>query len=79
MDTENQASKRSEAYYELKKKQSVSIGYFAVGFILPVVGFILYGAWRNVRPGEAKGALFGALSLIAVYLLIRLLVINTLF
>lgn len=37
-----------------------SIGWGILGFLIPLVGFILFFVWRNTKPQSAKNCLIGA-------------------
>jgi hypothetical protein len=37
-----------------------SIGWAILGFLIPLVGFILFFVWRNTKPQSAKMSLIGA-------------------
>ena len=53
-----------------------SIGWGILGFFIPIVGWILWLAWKNTRPGDAKMAGIGGLIGFGVNLLLQLFVLN---
>ncbi len=52
---------------------SGSIGYFFLGFFIPIVGIILYFVWKQFKPKSAKKAGLGALSIVLLYVLLLIL------
>ncbi len=55
---------------------SGSIGYWLLGFFIPIVGIILYFVWKDEQPNNAKKCLWGALiSIISSFVLSLLLTI----
>ena len=59
------------------KNDAPSFGFALLGFIIPVVGLVLYLVWREetpLRAGSAgKGALFGVIAGIALSILLPVL------
>ncbi|OON97009.1 MAG: hypothetical protein ATN31_08830 [Candidatus Epulonipiscioides saccharophilum] len=49
---------------------SGSIGYFFLGFFIPIVGIILYFVWKGLKPKSAKKAGLGAIINIMLYVLL---------
>ena len=56
-----------------KENDSKSFGFGVLGFFFPLVGLILWLIWRDEAPLRARsvglGALIGAISSVAIYLL----------
>ena len=50
-----------EMYNPEEKKVKGSIGFGILGFLLPVIGLLLYLIWNKKKPEAAKGAGVGAL------------------
>lgn len=44
-----------------KSKEEPATGMALVGFVLPILGLILYLVWNESRPGKANSALTGAI------------------
>ena len=51
---------------------SGSIGWGVLGFLIPIVGIILYFVWMNSKPKSAQVALIGAVTSIALGVVLRL-------
>ena len=51
---------------------SGSIGWGILGFIIPIVGIILYFVWRNTKPNSAKAAGLGAAISVVLAAIMRL-------
>ena len=49
---------QSMAQYE----QKPGIGWYFLGFFIPIVGIILYFVWKNDHPMRAKNLLYAALA-----------------
>ncbi|OON97008.1 MAG: hypothetical protein ATN31_08825 [Candidatus Epulonipiscioides saccharophilum] len=54
----------------LQISDSGSIGYFFLGFFIPIVGIILYFAWKELQPKSANKAGLGAIISIIVSILL---------
>ena len=50
-----------------------AFGYAVLGFIFPIVGFVLYFVWSNSRPGDARMAGMGGLVSFAIGVVLRIL------
>jgi hypothetical protein len=48
-----------------------NFGWGVLGFLIPIVGWILYFVWKNTRPGDAKMAGIGGLIGFAVNMIIQ--------
>ncbi|OON97010.1 MAG: hypothetical protein ATN31_08835 [Candidatus Epulonipiscioides saccharophilum] len=59
----------------LQISDSGSIGYFFLGFFIPIVGIILYFVWKGLKPKSSKKAGLGALTgiIISIILIIAYL------
>lgn len=53
-------------------EDSGSIGWAILGFIIPIVGIVLYFVWRTTKPKCAKMAGIGALVSVVIALLFRI-------
>ena len=51
-------------------QQQGSFGWAALGFFIPIVGWVLWGIWQNTRPGDAKMAGIGGIVGFAINLCI---------
>ncbi len=60
---QNQQQYRQQ--YQQPQYQSMSdsgsIGYWFLGFFIPIAGLILYFVWKDTKPLSAKRSLWGAL------------------
>ena len=52
--------------YNTKSGDNGSAGYWLIGFLFPVIGFILYCVWRKEQPNNAKSCLSGFITAIIV-------------
>ena len=52
-------------------EDSGSIGWAILGFIIPLVGIILFFVWRTTKPKSANMAIIGAAVSIVLALLLR--------
>ena len=50
---------------------SGSIGWGILGFIIPIVGIVLFFVWRQTKPKSAKIALYGAVISIVLAAILR--------
>lgn len=41
-------------------------GWGILGFIIPIVGFVLYFVWKEKKPKSAKAAMIGAIISVAL-------------
>lgn len=48
-------------YGQPLSQEKGSIGYGVLGFLIPLVGLVLYLSWKDTKPGDAKMAGKGAL------------------
>lgn len=39
-----------------------NIGWAVLGFLIPIVGWVLYFCWKNTKPGNAKMAGIGGIA-----------------
>lgn len=70
----------------LKKKDTtnvrvvdnVSIGYAILGFFIPIVGFVLFFAWKKQRPKTAKTLLIAGIIGFIVNVILLIIQINML-
>ena len=67
-----------EAYEKPSNNQETpndtgSVGYWLIGFFVPIVGFILYALWLRVQPKNAKKCLYGALTSVIVSIIFTIL------
>ena len=53
-------------------EDSGNIGWAILGFIIPIVGIVLYFVWRTTKPKCAKMAGIGALVSVVLALLLRI-------
>lgn len=69
-------------YYQTNPQDAPSGGFAALGFFFPVIGLILYLVWKDSTPLKAKsagkGALAGAITGVALTVLIYLFYFITL-
>ena len=65
-----QPNAQAQPTYAMPTQQAVndsgSIGWGILGFLIPIVGIVLYFVWRNTKPKSGKVALIGALISIAI-------------
>ena len=50
-----------------------SVGYWLIGFFVPIIGIILYFVWRYEQPNNAKRCLWGAVVSIIVSFVLTIL------
>ncbi len=67
---------RNEVLLNSSNKQEPDVIAAIVGFLLPIVGLVLYLVWKEDYPGKAGSAKMGAIA--AVKLLIAILVVMAL-
>ena len=54
---------------EILSTTGTAIGWGVLGFFIPIVGLILFLAWKNNYPENAKGAGIGALARVCLWFL----------
>ena len=50
-----------------------NFGWAVLGFLIPIVGWILYFVWKNTKPGNAKMAGIGGICGFCFNLIIQLI------
>lgn len=74
----NQRSMNDQDYSSLSynSNDTGSIGYGILGFIIPIVGLILFLTWKNEQPKNAKIAGKGALISIIISIIFYIIVLS---
>ena len=70
---QNPSEDYDDSEYETPKNDSGSFGWAVLGFLLPLIGIILFIAWHNSKPNNAKSAGAGALVRIIVRIILCLI------
>lgn len=61
--------KRAQKYAQEQKDRKQAILWGIVGFLIPIVGIVLFLVWRKSKPTSAKAALIGAgIGFVSMYL-----------
>lgn len=55
------------------------VGWGILGFLIPIVGLILYFAWKGPKPKNARMAIIGALIGFLCVVLLEVIVMSNLF
>jgi len=74
--SEEQQVSNSSNHYQ-RSVDKANFGFALLGFVIPIVGIILYFIWKNEYPLKAKSCIKGALisisiSVIAVFLVMSI-------
>lgn len=62
-----------QQYQSRQVNDTGSVGYWLIGFFVPIIGIILYFVWRYEQPNNAKRCLWGALVSIIVSFVLTIL------
>ena len=66
---------KSSMNNSIKQVDTGSTGYWLVGFVVPVLGFILYALWLREQPKNAHKCLYGALTAVVMYVLSIIIIV----
>ena len=62
-----------QQYQSHQVNDTGSVGYWLIGFFVPLIGIILYFVWRYEQPNNAKRCLWGAVVSIIVSFVLTIL------
>jgi hypothetical protein len=57
----------------MEQNNSSGVGWFILGFFIPLVGLVLYLLWKNNKPQSANSAGWGALASVGLVIIANLL------
>lgn len=69
----NKNSANSNAFSNIA--DTGSLGWSVLGFLIPIVGLVLYLIWKTERPKNAKEAGIGALTSVSIMVIIYIIIL----